>query len=184
MKRTAFVMLAVLLSTAFAQWLETTINLPDSLGGVIHPFSIAWDSVHNKYFVGAGGGVLVIDGATNRRAAVIDGVPESYAVMANPVNGRVYVTDYWMGAVLVVDGATNAPLDTVVVGAGPVAVCLNRAANRVYTANADEGSVTVIDGATNDVLATVTVGSFPGALCHNTTNNKVYCANSGSDNVT
>jgi hypothetical protein len=44
--------LSLLLSTAFAQWLETTIYIPDSLCGVINPQTFAYNATNNRIYVG------------------------------------------------------------------------------------------------------------------------------------
>ncbi|MCX6842179.1 MAG: hypothetical protein NTX53_07865, partial [candidate division WOR-3 bacterium] len=69
MRLTRLIVGSVLLVVSFAsaQWLETEIYLPDSLGGVSEPQAPVWDSTDNKVFVGGDSGVLVVDGTTNER---------------------------------------------------------------------------------------------------------------------
>ncbi len=66
----SFVLLAVScwLSAVSAQWLEETIYLPDSFGGLAMPQSLVYDSANNTIYVGGlYGSVPVIDGATDQK---------------------------------------------------------------------------------------------------------------------
>ena len=170
------------LSVARAQWLETVLPLPDSLGSIGGPRAFVWDSSDNKVFVGGDIGVLVIDGATNRRVArvLIDG--SVWASCYNPQNDKVYCA--LDGQVTVIDAATDSVITKVTTGSWTVALCYNPQDNKVYCANHDHANVTVIDGATDQILATVAAGSYPEALCYNPRDDKVYCANNNNANVT
>ena len=61
------------LSAVSGQWLETTIYLPDSLGGLTHPQCLVYNTTNNTIYVGGqyGDCVIAIDGATNQRIARI-----------------------------------------------------------------------------------------------------------------
>ena len=56
--KTTTVLLAVgcLLAAASGQWLEATIDLGDSLGGLIHPHCLAYNSTENTIYVGGESG--------------------------------------------------------------------------------------------------------------------------------
>jgi len=179
MRLTRLIAFSVLFVFSFAsgQWLEMTILLPDSLGGITGPQTLVWDSLDNTLFVGGDSGALVIDGATSERVARVWTGSTVSAVCYNPQNNKVYCANQSDDNVTVIDGASNAVLATVTAGDFPQALCYNPQSNKVYCANYLSDNVTVIDGATNAVLATVTAGSYPEALCYNPQNNKVYCAN-------
>src|SRR5512143_2130044 len=69
-----FVLLAAscLLSAASAQWLETTIPLPDSLSGMTSPRQLIYGSASNTmYVIGAAGLVIAMDGASGQKIARI-----------------------------------------------------------------------------------------------------------------
>ncbi len=187
------VMLAVgcWLSSVSAQWLETTINLPDSS----YPCALGYNSQNNKvYCVNAGSSsVTVIDGATN---AIITTIPVSDtsgldAICYNPQNNKLYCSNRYSNNVTVIDGATNGVITTVPVGNEPIALCYNPQNNKVYCASGGwfltgpdstgtDSTVTVIDGASNSIVATVVTPGHPHALCYNPHDNKVYSGNSGS----
>ena len=66
----ASMLLAVccLLSAVHGQWLERTIYLPDSFGGLGSPSCLVYDSANNTIYVGGlYGSVPVIDGATDQK---------------------------------------------------------------------------------------------------------------------
>ncbi|MEO0182771.1 MAG: FlgD immunoglobulin-like domain containing protein [candidate division WOR-3 bacterium] len=179
------IILSGLFSIATAQWLETTIYIPDSLCGVIEPCAFTYNSTNNKIYVGGGGSrVIVIDGATNQKIAAIPVGVKISDLCYNPTNNKVYCANYFSNDVTVIDGATDSVITTIRVGSQPCALCYNSTNNKVYCASYYGNNVTVIDGVTNNVITTISVGAQPCALCYNSTNNKVYCANAASDNVT
>jgi YVTN family beta-propeller protein len=88
MKGTALVVLAVFccLSVAGGQWLEATIYLPDSFGGVGSPRYLVYNTTNNTIYVGGeyGDCVIAIDGATDQRIARIPAGSGIYALCCNP----------------------------------------------------------------------------------------------------
>jgi YVTN family beta-propeller protein len=175
----------LLASPASPQYLETTIKLPDTLGWLSFPWSVARNTANNKIYVGCDDGILVIDGTTNQRLARIKMTGgRAWALCYNPHNNKVYCADLGLGRVVVIGGATDSVIATREIVA--YSLCYNSQSNKVYCVTPDDNTVTVIDGATNAVVATLDVGDWPHGLCYNPQNNKVYCANSGagSDNVT
>lgn len=169
-----------------AQWLETTIYLPDSLCGVCLPEVFTYNATNNKMYVGgySGHGVIVFDGATHRKIARISAGRDVRTLCWNSTSNKVYCADYDGGKVTVIDGVTNAVIATVAVGSNPQALCWNQTNNKIYCANAKSNNVTVIDGASNSIITTIGVWSNPRALCWNATDNKIYCANGNSNAVT
>ena len=172
----------LLVAAASGQWLETTLALPDSFGGVVEPGCLAVDSIAGLVYVGGGqGGVSVIDGATLRRVGRLcpDGaVP---AVLWNPDNNQVYCASYDANCVEVYDGASHEHMASVPVGVGPSELCYNPLEHKVYCANAGslaqaDSTVTIIDAEADTVLRTVIIGRTARYLCYNPTSNRVYCA--------
>ena len=153
-----------LLSVVKAQWLETTIQLPDTFGWFATPQCLAYNSTNNVIYVGsqyAGsgyGGVHAIDGASNRLVARIPTESGVRALCYNPTDNRIYGAIYSCDSVTVIDGATNGVIATVAAGTSPSALCYNPQNDKVYCANDGSDDVAVIDGATNEVMATVNVG--------------------------
>lgn len=88
----------------------------------------------------------MIDGATNRTTTIAVGdYPTSIAV--NPVNNKIYVSNYELcGVLTVIDGAT-ANVTRIKTRTNPEAVIVNQLTNQVYVY--DPEVVTVVDGATN-----------------------------------
>ena len=77
------------LSAVSGQWLETTIYLPDSFGGLTQPQCLVYDSLNNFVYVGGAECVMAIDGATNRRVARIPTGLGTRALCVSPEN-KVY----------------------------------------------------------------------------------------------
>ena len=151
------------LSAAHSQWLEKTLYLPDSFGGMTNPQCLAYDSANNTIYVGGeyGNCVLAIDGATNHRIARIPADSNGVALCYNPANRKVYCANAGSNNVTVIDGATNGVIATLATDTSPYALCYNLTNNKVYCANNTGNDVTVIDGATNGVITTVTAGTGP-----------------------
>ncbi|MEO0136041.1 MAG: FlgD immunoglobulin-like domain containing protein [candidate division WOR-3 bacterium] len=172
------IILSGLFSIATAQWLETTIYIPDSLCGVIEPCAFTYNSTNNKIYVGGGGSrVIVIDGATNQKIAAIPVGVKISDLCYNPTNNKVYCANEYSDNVTVIDGATDSVITTIRVGSQPCALCYNSTNNKVYCASYYGNNVTVIDGVTNSVITTISVGDVPSTLTCNPPQNRIYVAN-------
>ena len=170
-----------MLSAVSAQWLETTVPLPDSSG----PLALCYNPQNNKVCCSNqhSGNVTVIDGATNSVLATVPVESMPFALCYNPQNNKVYCANYGSGNVTVIDGATNGVLATVPVGRWPDALCYDAQNNRVYCANYDSYNVTVIDGASNQVVTTIGVGDEPIDMVWNSAQNRMYVADYGSSSI-
>jgi YVTN family beta-propeller protein len=112
------------LSLASAQWLETTVPLPDSLGSIGNPTAVVCDSLDNKLFAGGDGGVLVADGTNNARLARVWTGSTVPALGFVRQNDKVYCANSGSNSVTVIDGASNSVLTTIGVGVWPNRVCV------------------------------------------------------------
>jgi YVTN family beta-propeller protein len=176
MKLTVLLATCLLVVTASAQWLETTIYVPDSLCGLVPPSCLLHNPTNNTVYVGGGGDcAIAIDASTNQKIARIPTGSSVSAMCHNPLNNKVYCATPGSSNVTVIDAAANEVIATVPVGDGPGALCWNPTGNKVYCANSDSDYVTVIDGVRDTVLATITVDGCPRALCYSSGNDKVYC---------
>jgi YVTN family beta-propeller protein len=178
------------LSVVQGQWLETTIYLPDSLGGMVWPGCIAYNPTRNAVRLagGRGGWVVAIDGETDRKIACIPVGHEVRDLCFNSVNSKLYSANYLRGDVTSIDCVTNEAIAVVTTDDVPRAFCYNPADNKVYCANSGDGpvfdsTVTVIDGATDSVIRTLFVGNEPGAFTWNPVENRVYVANRGRSSI-
>jgi len=100
-------LLPILLS---AQWLETTIYIPDSLCGIHDPQTFTYNPTNNKIYVGGAYSnyVIVIDGASNQKIAKIPVGSYTLALCYNPTNNKVYCANMLSDNVTVIDGDTNS----------------------------------------------------------------------------
>jgi len=109
-------------TSAAGQWLETTIWLSDSLGGVTIPRCVTYNSTDNTVYVGGESDdcVVVIDGATNQKIARITAGSGVFAFCYNPQDNKVYCADYHDDGVTVIDGTSNRVIATIPVGEAPL----------------------------------------------------------------
>ena len=118
-----------------AQWLETTIYIPDSLCGITYPCVFTYNATNNKIYVGGehGNCVIVIDGATNQKIAKISAGSGISALCWNSTNNKVYCANRYSDNVTIIDGATNSVITTVTVGSEPSALVYNPTNNKIAT---------------------------------------------------
>ncbi len=180
-----------------AQWLETTMLLPDSLGGLWSPYRFTYNATNQKVYVGgtssvygnSNGSVLVIDAQTYQRIGDIEVGTQPQSLIWNQTNNKIYCANgggTWdpEGTVTIIDGEGDVVITNLPVGQSPCALVWNSTNNKIYCANRNSDDITVIDGTTDAVLATIPVGDCPRSLAWNSTSNKVYCANAESNDAT
>ncbi len=180
------VLLMALVAASSGQWLEGTVFIPDSFGGLRMPNFLAFDATDNRVFV-AGAltrTILVLDGTDGHRLGRIPFQADVSALCYNPLGNRIYAAAADRNAVAVIDAAAMQVVTTVSAGTNPCALTYDPTSNKVYCVNTSSHDVTVIDGAGDSVVTTVQVGQDPSAACWNTTRNVVYVANSNSNDVT
>jgi len=179
--RFCIIMSAILIlggSISNAQWVETTIPLTDSAGGVRSPKAIAYDSVSDRVYVcgDRGGYVVVIDGATNQKLGRIAVPSGGSDVLWNRATGKLYHGDFYNNSVTVIDCASGQVLRTIPVGSSPREFCLDPGSNKLYCSCAN-GQVAVIDGTQDSLLGVIEVGPLDWNLCHNPHDGRIYCSN-------
>ena len=172
------------LSIASGQWLEKTVLLPDSCGGLIWPETAVWNTLQHRLFVTGGfaDAVVAIDGGTNRRCARIPLPGGSHHVCFNPRSNKLYCTQD--ANVAVVDCARETVIANPAAGSIPMTLCFDSADNRIYCANNGSSNLTAIDGVTNSVVATIPVRANPQYLCYSPQSNRLYCTYSGDTRIT
>ena len=76
---------------ASAQWLETTIYVPDSFCGIHNPKAFTYNETNNTIYVGGYGNcVIAIDGATNEKIARIPAGRDIPNLCWNSINNMVH----------------------------------------------------------------------------------------------
>lgn len=113
------------------------------------------------YVANNGGGVSVIDTATNAVSTTIaDSGGNSPYMAAVAFDGtRGYVTNSVQNTLTVIDTPTNTVDKSIPVGLHPAGVAVAPGGGFAYVTNYLDGTVSVVDTATLAVTATVTVGS-------------------------
>jgi len=104
-----FAVCCMLFASAPAQWLDTTLVLPDSFGGLQRPRCLAVNTANNRVYVGGQEGevTIAIDGTTSEKIARI---PTGYFAIDmgyNPISNKIYSVNYYDDNLTVIDGATN-----------------------------------------------------------------------------
>jgi YVTN family beta-propeller protein len=139
-----FVLLAIgcLVTPANAQWLDTTIALPETS----YPFAFCYNSENDKVYCAnmLGYTVGVIDGATNLLAALLPTGGEPRSLCYNPAYNKIYCATTMDAEVVVIDGASDSVVKTIEVGRGPIALISNPAQGRIYVANCVSSTVSVL----------------------------------------
>jgi len=146
---------------------ESTLS-SQTIEGVTGAGDIAVDEATNKIYVTGGGGITIIDGATNGTTSVY--IQDPGALVVNEITNKIYtITPFYA---VVIDGTTLSTQD-IQIGQYPVGIAVDQATNKIYVANQYSSSVTVIDGATNNTT-TVNVPAQPTTLSVNEYTNKIY----------
>ena len=116
----ASVLLAVgcMLSAASAQWLDTTLYVPDSTYGLTQVTCAVYDSTGNSVYVAGDFGrhVLEIDGTTHEKVGRISVPGEVRSLCWNSRDDKIYAANIWDSSVTIASGATNQVLAKLHVG--------------------------------------------------------------------
>jgi len=178
----------------------TSTTGPVAVGnnGGPYPFAIAVDAASNTAYVLSRGHLIAdgqcftdepakliaVGGTLPSTSTVTGGVGKGQGgqnMALNPVNNKLYVSDFIGNSVIVVDTTTNSVANTIPLGFSPNDVAVNPATNVIYVGGA--GNFGIIDGATN-ALTTIADSDSAAQLAVNPTNNKIYATNSGSNSIT
>ena len=172
---------ALAASTASGQYVEAVVGIRDSFC-VRHALaSMVYDSVDNRVYVGSSdyhrsGGIVTIDGRTNRKTGVI-GVG-AVRLGYNPRHNKVYAAQ---DSLRVIDAATNSVIRTLPFVAdmyAEPAFAYNRVNDKMYFAQQEPSPcIAVIDGATDSLLRTIPLVSYPWVLTYDPVRNRLYTIN-------
>ncbi len=156
-------LLAVAVAAASGQWLEATVFIPDTFGGLRQPNCLAYDSADNRVFVAGESTrtILVLDGKDGHRLGRIPFRADVRALCYNPKSNKIYAAAGDRDSVGIINAGTMQLIKVVAAGDLPTAFGYNALLNRVYCVNLFGYNVTVIDGAGDSVVATVPVGQVP-----------------------
>jgi YVTN family beta-propeller protein len=121
----------------------------------------------DKYYVGGGGGVFVIDGAGDTMTAVVP-LPGGGATAITGVeaSGRVLAGDYTgpQDSVAVIDMQGDTVVNMLTVGRYPTSLAWSPLTGLVYCANGSSDNVYVLTGDGSRVLGSVSAGDAPAVL--------------------
>ena len=122
------------------------------LAGPWQPGLLAVNTVTNTVYASglqSGGGLMVIDGATNAVTVISTPIPPwGYVSLGAPkVNERtntVYIPDSSTNTLLAVDGATNG-VTSQALDYMPCVVAVNPASNKVYVSHCSDSRISILD---------------------------------------
>ena len=157
------------------------------------PRCVAANEETNRVYVGAEGGLLVINGETDQVITEILSGDDVVALAVNPLTNRIYAGIYG-GDVAVIDGATNLKVGEIPARSlyDSINLAVNPVTNRVYVAQraiyvGEDSIIRVFDGETNQFLTSVALGQTPYfeevGVGVNPDTNKVYATWTGNNSV-
>jgi YVTN family beta-propeller protein len=158
--KSSLIILFISVSSISAQWLETTIILPDTLSGV-RSSCLAYDSTRNIIFVGGrshyGGAILVVDGYDyqNLTRILVDTFPDD--LVWNPFEDKLYSVNTLSNTISVIDGTNYQLLGTICCGLGPDTPVLHSVLNKLYITNSNSSDISVIDCGSDSIVTTITL---------------------------
>jgi YVTN family beta-propeller protein len=103
--RRILVVAALFAAVAFGQVVEKTLYLPDSSGGMLEPWCLAYSSTSNRVYVGSYDEqcVIVIDAATRQKVARIPLARDIVNLCYNSENNKVYGAPDGGSSVIVIE---------------------------------------------------------------------------------
>ena len=95
-------LVAVVVAAASGQWLESTVFIPDSFGGLRMPNCLAYDPPDNAVFVAGETTrtILVLDAKDGHRLARIPFEADIRSLCYNPVSNKMYAAAFDRNAVV------------------------------------------------------------------------------------
>ncbi|MBN2465949.1 hypothetical protein JXD38_10055 [candidate division WOR-3 bacterium] len=183
-----FAVCAVISSVGQAQWLETTIFLPDSFGGLTYVGAIGCNPERGEFLVGGTWGdcVLAVDCSTGRKVERIPAGMEVSSISYNGAERKVYAGGLVSQDITVIDAATDSVVTVVSPGHEVAVLCYDESGGKLYSAGdaGIEGRLAVIDCTGDSLLSVVEVEPNPSSLCHASGPDKLYCAHNFGNCVT
>ena len=173
-RRTVFVILAVLMSTGFTQWLETTICLPDSSG----PSALCYNTANSRLYCANrdGDNISVVDGRFNGLIRNIPVGRGASLLCLDESGDKLYCANAEDDDIAVVDCRLDSVVARISSLPWPWDLCYNPQDDKLYCSCMDNSCVAVVDCVGDTLLAMVTVGFGPMGLAYCPANNRVYCA--------
>lgn len=148
--------LGFLFSLSVAQQVETTILLPDSLGGVYCPRAVGYSTRSNRFFISGFERTLIINSQTLERIGFVTPalgfrkLSTKRAMAYNSVNDRLYNKFWANDTVYVVDCETGQRVSAIPGCDSNVGMCVNPTDNKLYIPGTDR--VVIIDCSADTIL--------------------------------
>ncbi|MEO0050599.1 MAG: hypothetical protein ABIK42_05600, partial [candidate division WOR-3 bacterium] len=164
-----------------AQFLETTIFLPDSFGGLIHPLSLEFNPLSRLVYVGgeAGDCVIAFDARTGEKVARIPAGRWIGSLLYTSGRNKLYCANESSRTLTVIDCATNTPLRTLTTRSVPKSLCYNSVRGKIYYTNFQynyyaDSTVGIIEESSDSLLKLVLVDILPVGLIYVPVVDRIY----------
>lgn|GEM_PF-2663310 len=162
----------VAVACATGQWVEATIQLPDTFEGLIRPNRIEQNPATNILYVAEGNSdyIIGLDGGTYQKVSRIN-IPRGLnGMLCNPLRNTLYLSFENGDSILLVDCSQNRVVRAI--SSRLRLACYNQNLDKLYL---DGDSLIVLDGQTDSVLTVLPVAGGLARL--NPVTDKLYIFN-------
>jgi 40-residue YVTN family beta-propeller repeat len=89
---------------------------------------------------------------------------DPYAMVADPITKKLYITNLRFHTVSVIDSSTDKMVKEIKVGRYPTSIGIDTGVNNIFVTNSRSNTVSVIDISTDEVVKSLEVGNEPALL--------------------
>ncbi|HJP68387.1 MAG TPA: YncE family protein [Sphingomicrobium sp.] len=125
---------------------------------------ITVDAPRDLLFVTHSSKVHILDLASLKQRAEVDGLKATHGVAMDNQSGHAFVTDGERDAVIMFDPARGRTLKTISAGKKPDSILLDPASQKLFAFNGESGDATVIDPSNGSVSGKVKLPSNPESV--------------------
>jgi DNA-binding beta-propeller fold protein YncE len=156
-----------------------TIWLPDSLGGVVAPSELVYNSNLNRMYIISSDwpapNIAVCEAQSGSLLSVINLDRKIAAIACSETSNKLYCTDWDGNTVDVIDCQTNQIINTVLLPSAARSMVWSSVDDEIYCTQTGNYSVQVIDCINDSLIDSISTGGYPEYLCYNPMSNKIYC---------
>jgi YVTN family beta-propeller protein len=174
-----FLLLAACLlpSLVSAQWVDTTLYIPDSMTGLSYPDCLVRNLTNHTIYVGGESDniVMALDDRTGQKLARIPIGAVTYSFCCDESANLIYCANYDDQVVTVINGADNRVISQYRVPAWPSLLFVNSETGHLLCADDGDGGFLVLDGPTGQVIKRLPLdGQCVTSFAMNPVHHKIY----------
>lgn len=164
----------LLVAAASAQFVETTIRVPDTLCCQRMPEAIAYDTVDSRVYVGGDSNyLLAIDPAVNRRTAKVEVGRAPQVLSWMPSVNKVFAYCISSNELSIVECSRNREVARLPLSSSVYLLCANLTDNKVYALDYPK-SLAVFDAVDNHRDTTLWLGHYAHGMCWDPVHDRLY----------